>query len=141
MENIISETAIKGGIAQAKVEQRALEKGFLVSKPIIEQSRYDLIIDNGDELKRLQIKYCGKEQNSSKGSVCVDLRKQALNGKVTKGYKKSEVDAIVVYIPQIDKVCYFPIDMVDRKSTITIRYKRSANNQQKRVIYADDYIW
>ena len=57
------------------------------------------------------------------------------------GYFSNEVDAIIVYIPQVDKLCYFPIEMLEGKTSLTIRYEDSKNNQQKNIVFAKDYEW
>lgn len=138
---IISENFIKGEIAQAKVEIRALEKGYIVSRPMIEGTRYDMIIDNGEKLSKIQIKYAGGKHSVSKGSAVVDFRKTSNNGKQNNGYFKNEVDAIIVYLPQVDKICYFPIEMLEGKTSLTIRYENSKNNQSKNIILVEDYKW
>ena len=65
---------IHGMIAQNKAELRAIEKGYLVSKPITECARYDMIIDDGVRRERVQVKYAGGHQHRSKGSCVADLR-------------------------------------------------------------------
>ena len=81
---VISDNFAKGGIAQAKTEIRAMEKGYIVSKPITEGTRYDIVIDNGVKLSRIQIKYAGNKQSFCKGSVLVDFRKRTNSGKQKK---------------------------------------------------------
>ena len=138
---LISDNPKKGGIAQAKAEIRALEKGYLISKPIIEGARYDMIVDDGEKLQKVQVKYTSVKQTKSQGSVTVDFRKTSNNGKLKEGYTKEEVDAIVVYIPQIDELCWFPIEILEGKTTLTIRYERPKNSQTKNIYLAEDYIW
>ena len=132
---------IHGLIAQNKAELRAIEKGYVVSKPITECARYDMIIDNGETLERIQVKYAGGKQQNSVGSCVVDFRKKSINGKMRNGYTKEEVDAILVYVPQLDKICYFAIDFIENKSTLTIRYDAPKSNQSKGIIVAEDYYW
>lgn len=130
-----------GLIAQNKAELRAIEKGYIVSKPIHECVRYDMIIDDCNSLKRLQVKYAGGKQTSSTGSCVVDFRSRSINGKERSGYAISEIDGVLVYIPFIDKICYFPVEFIRNKSTLTIRYIKPNNNQERGIIYATDYIW
>ena len=135
------ENTIHGLIAQNKAELRAIEKGYMISKPITECTRYDMIIDNGDTLQKVQVKYAGSKQTVSSGSCVVDFRKKSINGKERKFYSKDEIDAVLVYLPEIDKICYFPIDFIENKSALTIRYEKPKNNQIKGVIFSDDYLW
>ena len=131
-----------GLIAQNKAELRAIEKGYIISKPITECCRYDMILDAGEKLERIQVKYAGsKPGHNIKGSATVDFRKKSINGKMRNGYYENEIDAILVYIPDIDKICYFPINFIAGKTSLTIRYDKTKNSQVKGIIFADDYVW
>lgn len=141
MSGFLNDNAIKGAIAFSKAEIRALSKGYIVSKPSTDCCRYDMIIDDGVNLIKVQVKYAGGKASGSAGNTVANLRKEYKNGKKKDGYTKEEVDAIVVYIPQIDEVCYFPIEMVEGKTTLTIRYEKAKNNRVKNVINAKDFIW
>jgi hypothetical protein len=50
----VSESTIKGAIAEAAITAAAVELGFVVLRPLVEGRRYDLIIDTGPELLRVQ---------------------------------------------------------------------------------------
>lgn len=132
-------TNVKGQIAAAKAELRALELGYMPSKPIFD-ARYDLILDDGKQLKRIQIKYADGKTSNSQGSVAVKLAYQSRKHKVYT-YKNSEVDGLIVYLPKIDKLCYFKPKMFVGKTRIHIRYLKSKNNQKKGIIAAEDYFW
>lgn len=136
---MIKTTNIKGQLAAAKTELRALELGYLPSKPIFD-ARYDLILDNGRELKRLQIKYADAKASNSQGCVAVKLAYQNRKRKVYT-YQNTEVDGLIVYLPVIDKLCYFEPKMFVGKTRIFIRYLKSKNNQKKGIIAAEDYFW
>jgi hypothetical protein len=45
----------KADLARLKVEMRALELGVVCSKPVIEGTRYDCILNTGSNLYRAQI--------------------------------------------------------------------------------------
>lgn len=132
---------IHGLIAQNKAELRAIEKGYIVSKPIHECVRYDMLVDDGNSIKRLQVKYAGGKQTGSTGSCKVDFRKKSINGSKRNYYTKDEIDGALVYIPELDEICYFPIDVIEHKPTLTIRYVDSKSNRTKGVTFAKDYIW
>jgi hypothetical protein len=52
-------TAQKGELALLHVLQRAVENGWIVSRPT-RDCRYDLVLDDGDRLYRAQVKYAGR---------------------------------------------------------------------------------
>lgn len=135
------ESTKHGLIAQNKVELRAIEKGYMVSRPITECSRYDAIIDFGTHLERVQIKYAGSKQTGSTGSCVVDFRKRSINGAVRKTYSDNEIDAVLIYLPDIDKICYFPVKFIEGKDRLTIRYTSTKSNQTASITFADDYVW
>lgn len=138
---MLSNVTLKGLEAQLKAELRANELGYIVSKPTTECCRYDMIIDDGNSLKKIQVKYCDYIQNTSNGAVQLHLSKKSINGVERPYYTKDEVDAIVVYIKPIDKLCYLPIDIIENKKYISLRYKDSKNNQKKGIYNCSDYFW
>lgn len=85
--------------------------GYSVSKPIFEHSHYDLIVDNGSCLMRVQVKTSSFMQNER--SYQVSLKTSGGNqswNKVVKKIDSNKVDVIFVYtvdgniyeIPSID---------------------------------------
>lgn len=100
-----------------------------------------MIIDDGKKLNRIQIKYCSYNQKNSSNSITLNLSKYYINGKQKDSYTKDEIDAVIVYIPEIDKLCYLPIDIIDGKKSITLRYEKTKNNQKEKIKYCSDYFW
>ncbi len=133
-------TNVKGQIASSKAELRALELGFVPSKPIFD-ARYDMILDDlHGKLIKVQIKYADGKLTNSNGSVMVKLgyanrRKQVFT------YQKNEVDGLIVYIPKVDKLCFFPCSIFVGKEKIYVRYKPTSNGQKKGILFAKDYYW
>lgn len=132
-------TNIKGQLAVSKAELRAIELGYLPSRPLFD-GRYDLIIDTQKELQRIQIKYANGKSSNSSGSVVVKLEYEDRKKRLYT-YQENEVDALIVYIPQVDKLCYFPKDIFIGKRKMNIRISPSKNNQIKGTIAAEDYYW
>ncbi len=129
----------KGQLAVSKAELRAFELGFTPCRPLFD-SRYDMIIDDGNSLKRVQIKYADGKMSNSDGSVRVKLEyKDRTNHIYT--YQKEEIDGLIVYIPKINKFCYFPPEVYVGKRNLCVRIKPSKNNQIKGVLAAEKYFW
>jgi hypothetical protein len=129
----------KGEIAQLKIEQRALEKGYLVSRPTILASRYDCIIDTGLSRLRTQIKYGNSTDKDLSGMVKVYFKKTHRNK--TSLYTKEEIDLMLVYVPTLDKVLSFGAEIFNNKYSINIRLEPSKNHQKKSTYWYLDYIW
>ncbi len=46
-----------GAIAETAITARAVELGLVVLKPVVEGRRYDLVIDDGGRMLRVQCKW------------------------------------------------------------------------------------
>lgn len=130
----------KGEYAQLKVTLRAVELGVTLSKPVI-SARYDFVADTDGKLERCQVKYAGKSNKNSEGAVVVNLRSWAPGRKRERVYKADEVDALFVYVPQIDAVCKFPPAMFVGKASFSLRYAPPKNGQTQGLILAEQYRW
>jgi len=136
---MIITTNNKGQLAVSKAEMRAFELGFLPSRPLYD-ARYDLIIDNNNKLIRAQIKYADGKSSNSTGSVVAKLEYEDRTKKLYT-YQNSEVDALIVYLPKLDKLCYFPLEVFVNKRKLNIRITKSKNSQKRGIIAAKDYYW
>jgi len=132
-------TNSKGDLAVAKVHLLSIEKGFIVSKPLSDSARYDLIVDDG-ALKRTQIKYAdGKGSHGSQGVVRVALEKKYKDKILF--YSEKDIDLLLVYIPKIDRICAFKSDIFAGRKNLYIRYEPAKNGQKKGCLSASDYFW
>ena len=77
-------TQRKGDIAVSQAIARFTTMGYDVALPLTESAPYDLIVDIGDKLVRVQVRYCSVRE--------VALRRVHSN---SKGYvvKKTKIDA------------------------------------------------
>jgi len=133
----------RGEVAQLKILLRATEKGFFCSRPTMEGCRYDLIVDDGNQLYRVQCKNANRLSTHSTNCVSLVLLKRSGggNGKIDRLYHRNEIDAIIAYLPCIDKVLWLPPEIWEGKPQMSIRTAPAKNNQTKGVILAEDYIW
>jgi len=124
----------KGILAVLKVQQRAVEKGQLVSVPI-NPCRYDLVLDDGAKLTRAQVKYGNIASPHSTGAVRVTLQRHG------KTYSAREIDVLLVYLPSVDKVCWFTSETFEGRNELYIRTEATKNNQKKKCLLAEDHFW
>ena len=92
----------RGEMAEAAFLAKAAGLGFRVSKPWGESSRYDLILDNGRKLLRVQVKsahcadeYGGYTFHAHGNTACV--------------YRSSEIDLLVAYVVPVEAWYLFPV--------------------------------
>lgn len=107
------ETQRKGdiGVTQAIAKFTAL--GYNVSIPITESAPYDLIVEKGGKLKKVQVKYSSK--------VDVDLRRIHSNSKgyVVKQYGKT-FDWLFVFK---DNTCYLIKEDLSKQGSVRVKDK------------------
>lgn len=130
----------KGQLATTKAQVRAIELGYLVSIPIMDY-RYDLVLDDGKKLWRVQIKYANRSSSNATGSVTVNLAYETRGRRHVYTYQDDEVDALVVYVPKIDRLCWFPCEAFIGKKALSIRLEPPLNQQKTKIYYASEYFW
>jgi hypothetical protein len=69
------------------------------------------------------------------GSILLHLRRRK------RRYTKEEIDVLLVYVPQLDQVCWLPPDEFHNRSSVSFRVKPARNGQRKRCRMIEDYIW
>lgn len=133
-------TSQKGEIAHLKVQLRATEKGIVVSRPTTEV-RYDFILDDGKSLLRAQVKWGGGKSINSENAVCVDLRKDGGRRGKRRKYLRTEIDVLLVYVPELDRVLAFDSEHFHNKSAIMIRLAPTKSGQKTGVKLASCFYW
>src|SRR4051812_49123896 len=117
-------TEQKGQIAFLKVQIEAARKGAIIAPPTT-PARHDLILDYRGKLYRVQVKYADSKSSTSVGAVRVDLRKRK------RCYSQEEIDVILVYVPQVDKVCWFTPEAFHNKVGLQPRLHPAKNGQRR----------
>ena len=133
----MSESTIKGAIAEAAIASAAIELGLFVLRPMVEGRRYDLVIDTGPRLLRIQCKWAPR-----RGAViAVQLAtcRHTPRGYVRSTYTADEVDGVGVYCQELKRCYYVPIEDVAGRTAIHLRLSPAANNQETAINYAADY--
>ena len=131
----------KGDIAEWKAVIRAREKGWLVSKPLCDSARYDLIFDDHVRLWRAQVKWANGRRTHTTGAVVVQLTRH--NGVGCKGrvYEITEVDVLVVYLPKTEQLYWVPTSVFAGKGVLYLRLEPPRNKQVKRIFTASSFVW
>jgi hypothetical protein len=109
----------KSEIAVLKVELRANEKGYHVSLPKNQSSRYDLIIDDGKKLYRTQVKYFDSKDIKPSGNVR-SLRLRFTGTQAGKMYSLKDIDLFLLYLPSKDAIVAVPSKKFNNKNSIRI---------------------
>jgi hypothetical protein len=127
----------KGNVAGAKIVAAAVETGILVSRPVVEGCRYDLVFDMGTRLLRVQCKWARRRGNvialRARTSRCTPA------GYVRTRYLEHKVDGIAAYCPDLERCYYVPIVDMAGKGIAHLRLAPARNNQKAYVKMAADY--
>ena len=128
----------KGALAESEIATAAIRLGLIVSRPLCEGARYDLIIDNGPGVLRVQCKYA-----RHLGDVLwLQLRTNRHTpggGYVSTSYCAEEIDAIAAYSPHTDRCYLIPIERVMGRKNLYLRLSPTRNNQASGIMWAADY--
>lgn len=128
----------KGGMAEMAIANAAVQLGIVVSRPMTEGGRYDLIFDLGHRLMRVQCKWATYRD----GVVAVMTRTNRTTpaGYVRGTYSADEIDAVAAYCQARDEVFLIPIDEIDGQGYVHLRLTPTRNNQAKHVKWAQQYL-
>jgi hypothetical protein len=127
----------KGAIAEAAIALAAMTLGTDVYRPLGEGGRYDLILDLGSRLLRVQ---CKRAASLKQVLIvrCYTFRRTRTGWKKTT-YSADEVDVIAAYSMDLDRCFLIPIELVEKRPTIQLRVSPTLNNQKRRINWADDF--
>lgn len=135
MEN----TQIKGALTEQKCFLKCIESGYIVSKPLFDNARYDFILDTGKNLLRIQVKtsHWKDEEHSAFIFNCYSQHSLGTGNKVMK-YTKKEIDFFMTEQEGIFYLYPAPEEGLKEK---TLRVKPSKTGQVKNISFAKDFIF
>lgn len=125
----------KGNLSLVKAIASFMEAGFLCSNPIGDGCVYDLVVDDGSRLQRVQVK-SGRVRRGT-----VEFQTKSNNGRYQRGpcrNYRDKADLFAVYCPENGAVYVIPV----REVGVSIGYLRldpPRNNQKSGVRWAEDY--
>ena len=102
------------------------ELGYTVSKPFGDNAKYDLIVDTGKELQRVQVKSTRRKETSS-GMDCYNCL--VCSGADSKQqYSKEDIDYIAIYVILENAWYKIPISEVKGKTVKLYPHRQSQRN-------------
>jgi len=116
----------------------ALRVGFAVLVPFGENTRYDLVIDDGARMLRVQCKTGRLRKGAVLWSMCSNYGHQK-NPRVVHRDYQGEVDYFGVFCPETQGVYLIPIADVPMRRQGSLRATPPKNNQQKFIRGARQY--
>lgn len=131
---MIENTQYKGYLTEQKCFVKCLEAGYIISKPLFDNARYDFILDTGNKLLRIQVKTSAWNEDHSAFSFNGYSQHSTGNGNKRMKYTKAEVD---YFMTEKDNIFYlYPAEeqgFVSRVLRITSKQNQSS------IKWAKDY--
>lgn len=130
------DTRVKGELTELKCQLFCLEKGYIISKPILDNARYDMVVDYNGKFYRIQIKTSRWMSEEHEGFVfnCKSQHSVAGGNKIMK-YSPDEID---FFMTEFENE-YYLIPCDKARSEMKLRFKPTKNNQDNRAFFAKDY--
>jgi hypothetical protein len=134
---VVLSTNQKGAIAEAHITAAAISLGIPVLKPVVDGLRYDLVLDLGTRLLRIQCKWANRENDV----IVVRGRtsRHTPRGYVCTTYSAAEVDGIAAWCPETGDCYFIPIRDIDGRARMHLRLMPARNNQELLVHWASEY--
>jgi PD-(D/E)XK nuclease superfamily protein len=112
--------------------------GLAVMVPFGENTRYDLVIDDGCDLRRVQCKTGRLRRGAVVWSMCSNYGHHAKPRVVRRDYE-GEVDDFAVYCPETSGVYLIPMTDLPIRVRGALRVDPPKNGQRKFIRFADRY--
>ena len=123
-----------GELSEAAVVHHLIRAGYDLAKPLGDNARYDLIIDDGGRFFRVQVK-TGRLVD---GAIRFEAASsQAHRGRGRQSYR-GQVEFFAVYCPDLDRTYLVPVEECGAIGG-TLRVDPPRNGQRARVWWAAQY--
>lgn len=127
----------KGAIAEAHIAAAAVELGCVVLRPDQEGRRYDLVIDNGQRLIRVQCKWGALR--GDKVVARTGTSRHTPRGYVWTRYQPTEVDGFGIFCAELDRCFWVPIEEGGSPTETTLHLSHARNRQRVDCRMAESY--
>jgi len=130
-----NETQIKGAITEQKCFLKCIEEGWIVSRPLFDNARYDFIADTGKNLLKIQIKTSAWNEDHSAFTFNGYSQHSTGKGNKRMKYTNKEID---YFMTEKDNIFYLYKAESEGfcQKTLRVTAKQSANPN---ILWAKDY--
>jgi hypothetical protein len=127
----------KGAIAEAAVVYEAVRLGVGVWLPLSDHEPYDLILDLGTRLLRVQCKWAVRRRDV----VVITCRRnrRGPNGFIRRVYEQNEIDVIAAHCASLGSTYLLPPHLSVGRTAVNLRLSPARNNQRAGINRAQDF--
>lgn len=106
----------KGDWAEFKVSAAVRRQGYHVLIPFTENQKYDIAVDKGDEILKVQIKYSKVKDNGNVIIRCCNTSSNLTGDKNRTHYTEDDIDGIASYCDGLDRCFWVPVEELNKFS-------------------------
>ena len=125
-----------GEITEQQVAIEFLKLGILVSKPLVQSSRYDFIADINHRLYKIQVKTSTPKEENAYIQFATSTSHTNTQGTLNLTYTEEDVD---YFATMYENQCYLIPQKECGKRAQRLRLIPTLNGQTKGVMFAKDY--
>jgi hypothetical protein len=114
-------------------------EGYAILVPFGENTRYDLVIDDGKRLRRVQCKTGRLRDGGVTFRTCSSYAHHPNPPKIVRRDYHGQVEEFAVFCPELGAVYLTPIEDLPNKAMATLRVRPSRNRQRARIRMAAQY--
>lgn len=123
-----------GQLSEAAVVYHLVRAGFELAKPLGDNARFDMIIEHGARLLRVQVKTGRLKDGAVQFPTCSS---QIHRGRGRMTYH-GQCELFAVYCPELDETYLVPVDGTGGRAC-NLRVRPTVNRQSRRIRWAADY--
>lgn len=128
-------TQIQGAVIEQKCFLKCIEQGWIVSKPLFDNARYDFLLDTGNKIYKIQVKSSRWNESHTGFSFNGYSQHSTGNGNKRMKYTNQEID---YFMTEFEGQFYlYPAP----EQGLTAKTLRLAEGNQSNISYARDYIF
>lgn len=125
-----------GEITEQQVAIEFLKLGILVSKPLVQSSRYDFIADINHRLYKIQVKTSTPKEENAYIQFATSTSHTNTQGTLNLTYTEEDVD---YFATMYENQCYLIPQKNCGNRHQRLRLKPTLNGQTKGIMFAKDY--
>lgn len=123
-----------GQLTEQKCFVKCLEAGYLISKPLFDNARYDFILDTGNKLLRIQVKSSTWNEDHSAFSFNGYSQHSTGDGNKRMKYTNKEIDYFMT-----EKEGVFYLYPAEEQGFVSKSLRLTSKQNQSQINWAKDY--